>query len=73
MESFLVKWRPVSLALLKRDSNRGFFCEIYKIFKNIYFYRTPPVTASAALNIPAFCVILEGGSGVIEDHFYTLL
>ena len=45
---FLIKlqaWR--SATLLKRDSNTGvFLCEICEIFKNTFFYRTPPVAAS---------------------------
>ena len=36
-------------ALLKRDCNTGFFCEVCEIFKNIFYYRTLSVAASALL------------------------
>ena len=33
--------------LLKTDSKTGVFsCEIWELFKNTFFYRTPPVAAS---------------------------
>ena len=35
-----------SATLLKRDSTQVFPCEICKIFKNTYFYGTPPVATS---------------------------
>ena len=45
------RWSIVSIklqawTLLKRDSTQVFSCEICDIFKNNFFYRTPPVTAS---------------------------
>ena len=39
-----ISWKPTTL--LKRDSNRMFSLEIYEIFKNTFFCRKPPVTAS---------------------------
>ena len=43
-----ISWKATTL--LKRDSNTVFSamfsCEICKIFRNTFFYRTPPVTAS---------------------------
>ena len=44
---FLIKSQSQGPAtLLKRDSNTGDFCKICEIFKNTFFYRTPPVAAS---------------------------
>ena len=60
VESFLVKLQACVLGFIKKRLKQRGFCEIYKIFKNICFYRTPPVTASVDLNMPAFCVIVEG-------------
>ena len=39
-----------SLFLIKRDSNTGVFPWILQIFKNSFFYRTPPVAASENMN-----------------------
>ena len=44
-ESLLIKlqaWRP----LFKETPIQVLFCEICKIFKNTFYYRTPPVAAS---------------------------
>ena len=44
---FLIKlWAIRPATFLKRDSNTGVSCGYYEIFKNIIFYRTPPVAAS---------------------------
>ena len=44
----LIKLQVVRFtALLKRDSNTGAFCEYCEIYKNDFFYRTPPAVASA--------------------------
>ena len=43
--------------LLKRDSNKFFFCEICKIFANTLFYRKSPV---AAPNSFRFTVSVSG-------------
>ena len=32
---------------LKRVATQVFSCGVYEIFKNTFFYRTPPVTVSA--------------------------
>ena len=32
---------------LKKSPTQVFFCEVCEIFENTFFYRTPPVTASA--------------------------
>ena len=47
LESFLIKLRAFRPAtLLKRDSNTGVFCETCKIFKNTFFYKISPLSAS---------------------------
>ena len=38
--------KKVAATLLKRDSTQVFSCEILEIFKNTFFHRTPPVSAS---------------------------
>ena len=44
---FFKKVAGIRLQLsLKKDSGTGFSCEFCEIFKNIFFYRTPPVAAS---------------------------
>ena len=40
--------------LIKRDSDIGVFSENFEIFKNIYFYKTPPIAASEILHIERF-------------------
>ena len=54
---FLIKLLP-SATLLKRETlAQVFFCEICKIFKNTFFYRTPPMAASASsMLLPCFCL-----------------
>ena len=47
-----------SVTFLKRDSNPGVFWEICEVFKNTFFYRTPPVAASETkdvFNFQCFC------------------
>ena len=45
--SFLIKFQTLFLQLyLKTDSTQVFACGFCKIFKNTFFYRTPPVAAS---------------------------
>ena len=39
-------FRPATF--FKKDSNTGAPCGYYEIFKNRFFYRTPPVTASGS-------------------------
>ena len=47
---------PVPTTLLKKETlAQVFSCEISEIFKNTYFYRTPPVTASAHYQILFKC------------------
>ena len=43
-----------SATLLKRDSTQMFPYEIYEIFRNTFFYRTPPVAASEIKEIFEF-------------------
>ena len=44
---FLIKLRALRRAtFFKRDSNTGASCGDCEIFKNSFFYRTPPVAAS---------------------------
>ena len=44
---FLIKLRALRpTTLLKTDSKQVFFYEICELFKNNFFYRTPPVAAS---------------------------
>ena len=44
----LIKFQTLRLAtLLKKTPTQLFFSEIYKIFKNTFFYKTPPVAAFA--------------------------
>ena len=40
--------------LIKRDSNIGDSCENFEIFKNIYFYKTPPIAASEIMHVERF-------------------
>ena len=40
---------------VKKDAQRYFLCEYYKIFKNRYFYRTPPVYYT----FPRFYMMIE--------------
>ena len=43
---FLIKFQSFRPATLKVTSMKVFYCDYCKIFKNIFFHRTPPVAAS---------------------------
>ena len=38
-------YNPLLPTLLKRDSDKGDYCEFCKIFKYVFIYRTPLVAA----------------------------
>ena len=61
LESLFNKLAALRFAtLLKRDSNAGVSCEICKTFKNIFFYRTLPASASGLLgNFQIFMSVLS--------------
>ena len=43
---FLIRFRPAPATLIKRDSSRSVLCEFCETFKNNFFHKTPPMTAS---------------------------
>ena len=56
---FLIKlqaWRPSTL--LRRDCNTGIFLWISKIFRNTFFYRTPPVATFKIKHVYASAAVL---------------
>ena len=57
--------RPATL-LKKRLWHRCFFCEICKIFKTTFFYRTSPVAAS---DLFVFAALKQFGQGCISLFF----
>ena len=45
--SFLTKWQASACIFIKKETlAQVFSCKFCEIFKNIFFYRTPPVAAS---------------------------
>ena len=63
-------WRPATL--LKRDSNTVFSWEIFKIFKNIFFYRTRSVAASGNISWTLSLFHLRTMNGVISWYALAL-
>ena len=64
LESFFNKVAGLkrSATLSKRDSTQVFPCEVCEIFKNTFFYRTPPVTVSEikeVFNFQCFFVMIS--------------
>lgn len=48
MENTCVKFSVLhTSSFMKKNSNTGaFFCEVWEIFRSIFFYETPPMTYS---------------------------
>ena len=55
-------FNPADATLLKRDSNTGSFLRSFRIFKNTFFWRVPPVAAS----YDEYGNIVKGGSQTLQ-------
>ena len=48
-----------------------FFCEICKIFKNIFSYRTPPVAASVPMQLHCYCLRIHEAIRYCKVHYFA--
>ena len=66
--------RPKACKFIKKEILvQGFSCEFYEIFKNTFFYRTPPVTASinerSQLKLCVVSKRINCGNDYLESFF----